>query len=58
MDGDWLLTPDEQDDPDVSFIAYLRWCRAQPATPAATLAAVRRGQLDLERHRPRLNAAA
>lgn len=30
-------------DPDVSFIGYLRWCAAQPETPAATLAAFRRG---------------
>ena len=29
------------EDPDISFTAYLRWCAAQPATPAATLAAWR-----------------
>lgn len=38
---------DDARDPDVSFSAYLAWCAAQPATPAATLAAWRAGALDL-----------
>lgn len=40
---------DDEDarDPDVSFSAYLAWCAAQPATPAATIAAWRAGTLDL-----------
>jgi len=41
--GDFLLTPDEQRDPDISFAAYLDWCAAQPATPGETLTAIRRG---------------
>lgn len=51
--GDFLLTAEEERDPDVSFVAYLEWCRAQPATPAATLAALREGRLDLAQHAPR-----
>jgi hypothetical protein len=31
-----LADPDERDNPDVTFEAYMRWCLAQPATPAAT----------------------
>ena len=38
------LPPTIERDPDVSFIGYLRWCAAQPATPRATLAAWRRGE--------------
>lgn len=38
---------DDARDPDVSFSAYLAWCAAQPPTPAATLAALRAGALDL-----------
>ncbi|MCC6621762.1 MAG: hypothetical protein IT385_10940 [Deltaproteobacteria bacterium] len=45
--GDFLLDEDEARSPDVSFVAYLAWCRAQPATPAETLAAWRAGRLDL-----------
>ncbi|MCB9575261.1 MAG: hypothetical protein H6709_24555 [Kofleriaceae bacterium] len=45
--GDFPYDPDGARDPDVSFSAYLAWCAAQPATPAATLAAWRRGDLDL-----------
>lgn len=47
LQGDPLFDAHELDDPDVSFRAYLRWCAAQPATPEATLAAWRRGALDL-----------
>lgn len=38
---------DDARDPDVSFSAYLAWCAAQPPTPAATLASLRAGALDL-----------
>jgi hypothetical protein len=31
-------------DPDLSFAAYLRWCAAQPTTPAATVRAWRAGR--------------
>jgi len=37
------LDDDEINNPDISFDAYIRWCLAQPATPAQTLAAVRHG---------------
>lgn len=36
MAGRTLADPDEVDNPDVTFEAYMRWCLAQPATPAAT----------------------
>ena len=39
-DGRPLLSEDEAADPDISFRAYLAWCCRQPATPAATLAAL------------------
>ena len=34
-------TLERDDDPDISFNAYLRWCAAQPTTPAESLAAWR-----------------
>ena len=43
-DGRPLLLPTEQDDPDIGFDAYVRWCLAQPATPRETLAAWRAGR--------------
>jgi hypothetical protein len=45
IDGSFELSPQEADDPDVSFFGYLRWCAAQPATIADSLAAWRRGTL-------------
>lgn len=47
--GDFQLTPEEADDPDVSFVAYLAWCARQPSTPAATLAAIRTGAFRIDR---------
>lgn len=41
------LPPDEAADPDISFLAYLRWCAQQPATPAEAWRAWRAGALDL-----------
>lgn len=38
-------------DPDIGFSAYIRWCRAQPETPAATWRAWRAG--DFPRDDPR-----
>jgi hypothetical protein len=38
------LPPDQADDPDISFIAYLRWCALQPATPRAAWRAWRAGR--------------
>lgn len=36
---------DDTRDPDISFLAYLRWCAAQPQTPAETLRAVLGGEI-------------
>lgn len=44
LQGDFDLPPDEADNPDISFVAYLRWCAAQPATPAETWALWRAGR--------------
>lgn len=41
--GDFGLPPHEANDPDISFLAYLRWCAAQPSTPAETFAELLRG---------------
>lgn len=41
------LPADEAADPDISFLAYLRWCAQQPETPAETWRAWRAGRLDL-----------
>jgi len=43
--GELRATERERRDPDISFGAYLRWCAAQPETPAATLTALREGRL-------------
>lgn len=37
------LSEAEESDPDVSFLAYLRWCTSQPATPAETMRGWRHG---------------
>jgi hypothetical protein len=47
--GEAELQPGDAEDPDISFLAYLRWCARQPPTPAATWAAWRSGRFDLER---------
>lgn len=39
------LPPQLADDPDISFLAYLRWCALQPATPRAAWRAWRAGRL-------------
>jgi len=39
------LPPDQADDPDISFLAYMRWCAAQPATPREAWRAWRAGRL-------------
>lgn len=43
MAGMDLLTDAEARDPDVSFWAWLGWCKSQPPTPGATWAAWRAG---------------
>jgi hypothetical protein len=37
------MTDEEARDPDISLLAYLRWCAQQPATPRETLQAWRAG---------------
>ncbi len=49
LEGDFLLTPDEANDPDISFSAYLAWCKRQPASPRETLAALRAGRFAVAR---------
>jgi hypothetical protein len=48
MQGDIGLTPEDRNNPDISFHAYLRWCAAQPETPEATLRAWREGRYSIE----------
>lgn len=43
--GESLVSGETTADVDVSFFAYLRWCASQPSTPAAAVAAWRRGEL-------------
>jgi hypothetical protein len=38
-----LAPPEQRDDPDITFQAFIRWCLAQPTTPTATFAAWRTG---------------
>lgn len=40
------LDPEDATDPDISFWAYLEWCRRQPATPKAWWVAWRSGRFD------------
>lgn len=39
------LPPEQADDPDISFLAYLRWCALQPATPREAWRAWRAGRM-------------
>lgn len=45
--GELEVPAHQQDDPDITFGAYVRWCARQPRTPAATLAAWRAGTFRL-----------
>ncbi len=47
LDGNDGLSDEERADPDISFVGYLRWCAAQPETPAATASAIRAGTFSL-----------
>jgi hypothetical protein len=49
--GDLAAPGSQEDDPDISFFGYLRWCARQPATPRETLDLARRGLFSLERGR-------
>jgi hypothetical protein len=44
MAGEERLSDAETEDPDVSFWAWLGWCKAQPETPTATFRAWRSGR--------------
>jgi hypothetical protein len=45
--GNLSLPEPDARDPDISFFAYLDWCRAQPPTPRATLYALLGGRFSL-----------
>lgn len=45
--GDLSLPEPDASDPDISFLAYLDWCSAQPPTPRATWQALTRGAFRL-----------
>ncbi|HVY44219.1 MAG TPA: hypothetical protein VHB21_00005, partial [Minicystis sp.] len=47
--GELGLSDAERDDPDVSFLAYLRWCAAQPETPEEAWRLFLAGRYDVER---------
>ena len=44
LDGSFEAGGDVRGDPDIDFLAYLRFCARQPSTPAATLRALRQGR--------------
>lgn len=44
LDGTFDAGPEERANPDIDFVAYLRFCARQPKTPAATWAAFREGR--------------
>ena len=44
LDGTFEASPAERTDPDIDFLAYLRFCARQPPTPAATWKAYREGR--------------
>ncbi|MFT3770835.1 MAG: hypothetical protein QM820_35885 [Minicystis sp.] len=52
LEGDFDVSAAEADDPDITFLAYLRWCARQPPTPEATWDAIRRGELSFDIRRP------
>ena len=52
IDGAFDLDAREIDDPDISFHAFLDWCADQPATPAETIAAWRRGEFSISSATP------
>lgn len=46
--GDLKVPPAQQDDPDIVFAAYLRWCARQPATATETWKAFREGRYSID----------
>ena len=45
------FAPHEENDPDISLRAYLRWCAAQPATMREAIEAIREGRIDFGPYR-------
>jgi hypothetical protein len=65
LNGTFEASPEERADPDIDFLAYLRFCARQPSTPAATLKAYREGRYTItggiqtkDRPEPPLRAVA
>ncbi len=50
LEGEDGLSPAEAEDPDISFSAYLRWCKEQPETPLQTWSAIREGRISFSAH--------
>jgi len=46
--GELKVPPAQENDPDIVFAAYLRWCARQPATPAETWRAFREGRFTID----------
>lgn len=44
VEGEFPMPAHQQDDPDISFLAYLAWCARQPETPLATMQALGAGR--------------
>lgn len=44
LDGTFEASPEERANPDIDFVAYVRFCARQPETPADTLKAFREGR--------------
>jgi len=47
--GELKVPPAQENDPDIVFAAYLRWCARQPTTPAETWRAFREGRFTIDR---------
>lgn len=43
-DGHLRVPEEQEDDPDIRFLAYARWCAKQPSTPAETVRALKEGR--------------
>lgn len=46
------LAPEEANDPDISFVAYLRWCAEQPSTLPEVVSGLASGRLSFDAYRP------
>ena len=45
--GSLQIDAEQQSDPDISFLAYMRWCARQPKTPRETMHAWRSGRYSI-----------